>query len=593
MLKGFGQDSPDWVAIAQQVALIQSLYGDSEEYLRTLLDDDEEIVIYQRNRDTWPPSYLCVRRGDKYFVAIEGTTNTWQAFGHTPGIWLREEFLGDATVHGGWWDSARQIKATLPDMSEGFWYFSGHSYGGAVAAIMAMELVDQRGQEYVELVTMGAPKHMTNGYYGPLPKPYWRIEATTDLVPGLPPFGSEIFGTKWRNPLEWLRSDWVFWEYGDHQWINSKGEINGELYEKEARGDLNVIGFPGSHYLSNYWGRLNQRMLREGNPSEELTAWMQKAREGFDYVSPQTPVDPPQTVVDPVGEVVEIPIIPFTIYAGGNMAVYMVNLVFEGLNKRVWREGHAVNATSANEAVQLIKNNNLIGLRAAFMSRVYSIILAEATNLQNPRDGIVRDVQVRGSDVTRNAETAGVSVNIGYYLLGGYPQRWAPVRGFADGRMKFNKDTGDTELDTSVQSQIGAWVSGLKAAGFGAYVRLKEDPADPTLAKNFILSLNGDTSPGFTVVTCMNPINLGAATMASLHIRGEDNKRALPGLNGTVLPVVNVSGSTFTIPYTIPRGGVLAPGEKAYMRPARFAFANYEGSWEQGFIYARRTRRLK
>lgn len=593
MLEGFGQESPNWVAVAQQVALIQSLYAGSEEYARSLLDAGEELIVFERRRNTWPPSFLCVRKGDNYFVAIEGTTNNGQFVGHIPGIWLREDYLGDSSVHGGWWDASRTLRQLLPSMAAGNWYFSGHSYGGAVAAILSMEMAESRGSAVVELMTFGAPMHMTNGYRGPLPSPYWRFEATSDLVPSTPPNGLELFGTVWRNPINWVRTDWFFWEYGSGQVLNPIGEVNGRLTENRAEGPLNVIGFPGSHYLSNYWGRLNARMNREGNPSENLLAWMAIARQGFNLESYQIPAQLPQQVAGPNGEILTIPTDWVYLSGGGEMSVYQVSIVFVGKNQRTWRESHAVNATSAMEAASKMNRDSVLTARAAFLSGLYSIRAIEAVNLQNPRDGVVQTANKQGSNLTADGETAGVAVSIGAYLTEGYPQRWAPVRGFPDAIIKFDENTGAQLIIEAVQTAIREWYGKLQVEGFGSYVRFREDPADPTLSKNYLVSLNGDTSPGLTIVTTAVPVNLGAATMASLHLRGEDTIKALPGLNGAVLPVLNVAGATFTIPYTIPRGGSLAPGEKSYMRPARYEFAAYQGAVELGQNYARRTRRLK
>jgi len=593
VLKGFGRGTPNWVAVAQQVALIQSLYAGSEAYARSLLEPDEELIVFERRRDTWPPSFLCVKRGSDYFVAIEGTTNNAQFVGHIPGIWLREDFLGDSSVHGGWWDASRNLRGYLPSTETGNWHFSGHSYGGAVAAILAMETVDDRGKEVVELMTMGSPMHMTNGYRGPLPDPYWRFEATSDIVPSTPPNGLELVGTVWRNPINWVRTDWFFWEYGSGQVLNQKGEVNGSFFGNEAKGDLNVIGFPGSHYLSNYWGRLNARMLRQGNPSEELLAWMTIARRGFNLSSEQIPAQLPQQIAGPNGEVLTIPTDWVYVSGGGEMAVYQVSLVIVGKHNRKGRESNACTATPASEAAGKMAKDSVQTARASFMSKLYVIRAIEAVNLQNPRDGIVLTGTKQGANLTADGETAGVAVSIGAYLTDGYPQRWAPLRGFADGVVRFDEDTGTGQIDPAVQTAIREWYTKLQVEGFGSYVRFREVPGDPTLAKNYIVSLNGDTSPGLTIVTTAVPVNMGGATMASLHLRGQDTIKALPGLNGAVLPVLNVAGATFTIPYTIPRGGSLAPGEKSYMRPARYEFAGYQGAIEIGQNYARRTRRLK
>lgn len=595
MLEPFGQSDVNWVAAAQQVHLIQSLYTSNRQYALSALSPGEELIVWRVNRNTWPPSFGVVKRGNSYFLFIEGTTNNYQFTSHAWGTWARTDYLGDSSVNGAWWEATRDILGEIPSTTLGKWYMSGHSYGGACAAIIAMSLADQRGSEAVELMTFGTPRYMTNGYRGNLPSPYWRIEATTDLVPTMPPSGVELIGTVWSNPLNWLRTDWFFWDYGDEKVLNSKGEVNGAQYDPNAKGDLNVIGFPDAHYLSNYWGRLNARMNRAGNPSPDLLDAMSKAREGFNLPPGQVlGGEYAGIIAGPNGEPVRIPGL-FTppVFGGPNVPIYNVNLVFQGRNNRTWREGHAVNATTATEAASLLQNNDVIAKRTAFLSKVYKIALIEAVNLQNPRDGIVRTGGYTGSMATLKAETAGVSINMGYFLSGGYPQAWKQIRGFPDTLVRFNSDSGTEEIEASVQEQINTWIAQLKTLNFGSYVRLREVPTDPTLSRNYVTSMNGDTSPGLTVVSCANVVNLGGATHVSIHLRGAETKRALPGISGNVFPVVGSTGTQFTIPYTIPRGGVLAPGQGSYMRPARFVFAGYTGSAEFGYIFAKRTRRLK
>lgn len=594
MLESFGTDSPNWYALAQQVGLIQSLYGGSVGFAESFLSPSEELVEYQRNRNTWPPSWLYVRRGNDHFVAIEGTTNTYQFGSHTLGVWVREDFLGDSSVNGSWWEVTRQIKAFLPSMNTGRWHFSGHSYGGACAAIIAMELAEERGSDAVELVTFGCPLYMTNGYQGPYPIPYWRVEATTDLVPSLPPNGVEIIGTAWRNPLDWLRTDWFFWEYGEPIVLNTKGEVNGRLHETGGVDAYNTIGMPASHYLKNYWGRLNARMVREGPPTPYLYAMMQKVKQGFDLVDGQDDVfNYPQWIPGPSGELVRIPNNWTWPNGGENMSVYMVNLVFQGANNRTWREGHAVEATTAEEAAAKLNNNSMLTLRTKFLSNLYRVSNVEAVNLENPRDGVIKTAGVKGSQGTGQGETAGVSWNLGYYPITGSGQRWAPVRGFPDGAVSFNPDTGSEVINSEIQKAVAAWVGRLGSQSFGFYRRLKESNTDLTLKRNYITSMNGDTTPGMTIVSCAAAIALGTARYVSIHLRGQETLRAFPGLKGTLQPVVASSGTQLTIPYTMPRGGVVAPGQGSYLRPARFEFVQYNGACEQGKVYARRTRQLK
>ena len=590
LLQSFGSESINRVAAAQQTMILICLYRNLREYVRSYLGSDATLVTWQLQEQTWPPSWCHIRQGDNHYVVIEGSTNVGQFARHAYGAFVRVDALGESSANGAWMGVAEEIRAQLGGQSNGKWHYCGHSYGGAVAGIMAMLHAEERGAAGgVELMTFAAPSFLTTGHDGPYPKPYWRVESLGDYVPNLPPAGVELVGTKWLSPMSWLRRDWVFYPYGNPVYLNYQGADNLDIGDVNDRGPYVTFGMPDNHYMPNYWGRQNQFALRQDPSNTQLRAALNASLPVFTLGEGRNEAERmPEFFVGPNGELERIPPLWSVIPVGGwgAMSIYKVDFVFSGKNKATWRESHYLNADSAYIATEKAGADDLTNKRVAILSKMYTLDTVEAVNIELDRDGLEKTVGKPGvGDSQGKTEATGTALSLGYYDSA-RRQVWRTMRGFNDQAVGFNPNTGADAIVKDVTDAISAWAISLAQQGFGWVTRKRKTAGAPSTQPNVILSLDGNTFPGITVVTCAAPI-VAPQMMASFH---NCNRRVFPGLNG-LRKIIDISGATCRIPYTIPRGGVIQPGDDAYLRAyERDTFHTYSGLVEFGRVYSKRTK---
>lgn len=590
LLQSFGSQQVNRVALAQQVFILTCLYNDRRDLVEQYIGPDASIVIWERNRDTWPPSWVYIRQGEHHFIAIEGSTNIAQFAGHLNGVFQRLDFVGDASVNGAWWIVAEDFRKRLPSQQQGVWHYSGHSYGGALAGIMATDHAERRGnQAGVECMTFGAPAYMTTGYDGPYPDPYWRCESLGDLVPNLPPNGVELLGMRWRNPLEWLKRDWFYWQYGNPVYFNYQGDDTLSLGDVNDRGELVGVGMPSTHEIPNYWGRQNWWAQRNDPNNETLKTALEFGKSALYGGSPQIEVmNLPSVFVGPSGNLEVIPILwqsGFSFLSGGSNVI-KVDLVFLGKNNSTWRESHYTTDATAEAAAQRFGNEEVLSRRAAMLSSLYNISHIEAVEVGADKPGYPKEVQIKGvGPSTAAAETTGSVLHVGIYNAAN-KIRWCMMRGFSDQQIGFDPTTGNTFVSKATSESIAAWVSALKTLGAGWVTRVPRTADQPVTQPNEVLSLNGNTYPGMTVVTCVREIS-APENLLSFH---RFDKRKLPGLNG-LRKVIDVDGTTCRIPYTMPYAGIVQPGDGAYVRTYQTSsFNSYTTSWKRGRVFSKRTK---
>lgn len=164
-------------------------------------------------------------------VAVAGTDNAadWRGnLDYAPAP------LGpyESRVAGGFGDAFRAMWGGLDDLLRALWpafgtrqeglqnnpplvTFTGHSRGGALAQLLALEFWASRST-HCQCVTFGSPRVFSGGQYLPADwqQTLWRVEHSNDIVPHTPPCwrfrhrGTRVFldedGTLLENP-SWLQ----------------------------------------------------------------------------------------------------------------------------------------------------------------------------------------------------------------------------------------------------------------------------------------------------------------------------------------------------------------------------------------------------
>jgi hypothetical protein len=195
----------DFTDLHRQAEFADAAYRPETE-IRALLEANDYVLSRHRTlADSQVSFYLATRDSTKtQLVAVRGTSNIVNAM-----VDISLKLNADADVglrlHEGFAFAARQVYADLlPHLEAGYRIgLTGHSLGGAVAAILALQL-DAGGYDVDRVVTFGQPK-VTNipgasklGQIGLL-----RVVTPVDLVPLLPLF----------DPLDMGDLD-VYWHGG-------------------------------------------------------------------------------------------------------------------------------------------------------------------------------------------------------------------------------------------------------------------------------------------------------------------------------------------------------------------------------------------
>jgi triacylglycerol lipase len=132
-----------------------------------------------------------LERNDKthtQFITVRGTANN-ENFSEDLSIRVREDRKTDIPVHAGFDLAARAIYGDVkPYLKPGYkTYVTGHSLGGAVAAILTVYMIED-GVEVVRVVTFGQPRFTTaDGVKRLSFLPLARVVDENDIVPMVPP----------------------------------------------------------------------------------------------------------------------------------------------------------------------------------------------------------------------------------------------------------------------------------------------------------------------------------------------------------------------------------------------------------------------
>jgi triacylglycerol lipase len=188
----------------------------------------------------------------KQFIAVRGTANN-ENFSEDLNIAVREDRNVDIPVHSGFDLAARSIYDDLrPYLKPGYkTYVTGHSLGGAVAAILAIYMIED-GVAVDRVVTFGQPRFTTaNGVQRLSSLPLTRVVDENDIVPMVPP-NTVIIDPRF-GPYEHVGSEVILLEGRHFVYLLTHDATRialGELWRSVSFADLK------DHAMKKYLARI-------------------------------------------------------------------------------------------------------------------------------------------------------------------------------------------------------------------------------------------------------------------------------------------------------------------------------------------------
>lgn len=207
----------NFAAAFEQMLTHYAFFYERNEVVQGILDvlGGGTIVASRYDLTTLPPSWLIVRQGNDLWIHTTGTVNQQQWIGNVAGVisspyppyaCQAHSFFSDS-----WTTVSPQIRAAMPaDYLSCKLHFVGHSYGAAVAWLLALEYLQATPTQTVDYLGLGGPKVLTENYGGPLPMPAFMLGNVGDGVCFLPPNSALAvafaFTNAWRFsvPSNWL-----------------------------------------------------------------------------------------------------------------------------------------------------------------------------------------------------------------------------------------------------------------------------------------------------------------------------------------------------------------------------------------------------
>lgn len=187
--------NPSGEALLEQCACLVCLYWGAQAQAQAILDlcGGGQILYWFFDPTNPVPCIAFARQGNHYYVWVCGTVNVNQWVGNIQGFLTPARAGGGVLVHSFFATLAARLlsagESHLPAPAPGIKFtLTGHSLGGAVAQILAVELGRRYGANNVELLTFGQPKAFTRGINGQETWPtYIRVRVLYDPVPMTPP----------------------------------------------------------------------------------------------------------------------------------------------------------------------------------------------------------------------------------------------------------------------------------------------------------------------------------------------------------------------------------------------------------------------
>lgn len=405
----FGATNMKTAGACVALAAVACAYEDNVAGFLALLGPGGELLQADHRPQSWPPSYMLGRdAAGNVLLAIAGTTNVTQAYGHVLGSFAESSDAIGVPVNGQWASVADLLNLEfgdkIPSPPAGKLLIAGHSYGAAVGHLLARRYAAAFGPGKVQLLTFGEPKALYGGATTAAPAAHWRVVSPADAVVPLPPATWEwlLLSAAGGGLFASTLADWT--HYGERQELNWDGAINAPTPGPDVPPAWVSYSPIESHQLRNYYGRLRQLAARQEYPGASFqalsVAFTTLTGNPVQVVPPSLPAVVPQDDGDPIRPPMRAPdeLFPATSPGVTPMAAtpltggipYKVSVKINagpsGFTENYWV--YITEDATAPHDLAAAWTANLLGDRKQIMSSNAEIIGFTVSNADTERDGV-------------------------------------------------------------------------------------------------------------------------------------------------------------------------------------------------------------
>lgn len=187
-----GTVNPD--AVFEQMTGIGCVYYNRRDLAEELLSirGGGQLLVWRFDDTSFPPSWALLRQGNNLYFWVAGTVNFPQWFGNVVGTYGNVNGTFGNLVHSFFSRSAMALQAAInPNLPADYMncnvFWAGHSYGSAIAFLLAILWKNTLPAVRVEFMGFAVPKSMTVGFTGNLPDVVLNINNELDCVAYMPP----------------------------------------------------------------------------------------------------------------------------------------------------------------------------------------------------------------------------------------------------------------------------------------------------------------------------------------------------------------------------------------------------------------------
>ena len=468
--------------------LTQLSQGRSADDLLNAISPGEVILL---EHGTLNPPALVNITPDYLLIAISGTENWLQWICHFLGSSQVTNSNYPGKVNGYFAANADSLLEAITDfiplLETRRLVVLGHSFGGAIAQLVATKLQGEATRGVVTIVfgcpRVGDPKFADSATY-----PCFRVQTFGDCVPSFPPINWAGLGTPWTGFINLVPATY------------SHGGTVVTLDENGKLGDTdNTMGFTDGvsvaaaqrfapHAIETYTQYLERvfeapldTVWKEPSTVQELLSW-----EAI-YFSPGVPG------------------------IGGGMSLIQGIMYFR-TSERVWGWGESW--TGQTDITDMLTNKlpGLAPTRAITLANTCEIFAYKASDIsplrtRNLSKSVLLDVPIPGKGQGTNIKDLGNGASnilvdaIDYEVLSGAgSRRIYPFRGIPDSWVGQSKRTGD---GIAADKAFKKFFAAAQTAGLGFKLYDRAQPQNPinTIAKDPVTGLLQITYPGHALAT--------------------------------------------------------------------------------------------